>query len=87
MLLCTKNQGCTAWHMAANHRKLELLQEIWEWAKENLTTEEIKSKLLLAPDISGNTAWHLSVYSREPGVLQKIWEWAKENITTEREKN
>jgi len=28
--------------MAANHSKLEILQEIWEWAKENLTTEEIK---------------------------------------------
>jgi len=42
ILLCTKSQGCTAWHMAANHSKLEILQEIWEWAKENLTKEEIK---------------------------------------------
>jgi hypothetical protein len=33
-----------------------VLQNIWDFAKDNLTTEEIKNKLLLATDSDGNTA-------------------------------
>ena len=29
---------------------LDVLQKIWEWAKKNVTEEEIKNKLLLATD-------------------------------------
>ena len=37
----------TAWHYAAKWGNSEILQKVWEWAKENLTTEEINDKFLL----------------------------------------
>jgi len=40
--------------------RLDIFQEIWNWAKENLTTEEIKNKLLFATNHEKMTAWHLA---------------------------
>jgi len=37
----------------------EILQKIWECAKENLTTYEINNKLLLATDINESNTWNL----------------------------
>ena len=45
MLLATDNDEKTAWQLAAMRGKLELLQNLWEWAKEKLTTEEINKFL------------------------------------------
>jgi hypothetical protein len=36
------------WHVAAEWHNIELLLKLKEWAKENLTTQEIKRKLFLA---------------------------------------
>jgi endo-1,4-beta-D-glucanase Y len=69
--------------VAAGMGKLDILQKIWEWAKEILTKEEINNKLLLATDNKGRTAWHVAASWGKLGVLLKIWEWAKENLTTE----
>jgi hypothetical protein len=38
------------------------MQKLWEWAKENLTTEEIKNNLLLATDSDGKTAWDVAAF-------------------------
>ena len=38
--------------------KLEILQKVWEWANEKLTTEGINNKLLLGTDNEGWTVWH-----------------------------
>jgi hypothetical protein len=35
------------------------MKEIWDLAKENLTTEE-KNKLLLATNSGENTVWHMA---------------------------
>jgi ankyrin repeat protein len=83
LLLATNFDGNTAGHMAVKRGKLAVLQKIWELAKENLTTEEIKSKLLLATDSDGNTTLHLAAEGSNLDVLQKIWDLAKENLTTE----
>jgi hypothetical protein len=56
---------------------------VWEWAKENLTTEEINNKFLLGTDNEGKTAWHLTVEFGELESLQNVWEWAREKLTTE----
>jgi hypothetical protein len=48
-----------------------------DWAKENITTEELKNMLLLATDSKGNTVWHRAAVSGELDVLQKIWDCAK----------
>jgi len=45
-----------------------------KWADEELTTEEIKNKLLLGTDSEGKTAWHLAAEKRNLDTLQKVWE-------------
>jgi len=45
LLLATDNIGNTAWQLAAAFGILDILQKIWEWAREDLTTEEISNKL------------------------------------------
>jgi ankyrin repeat protein len=52
-------------------------------AKEILTKEEIKNKLLLATNSEGNTAWHLAAISGNVDVVQEIWNLVKEYLTTE----
>jgi hypothetical protein len=51
LFLATDDKGRMVLCMAADGGKLELLQEILDWAEENLTTEKIKNILLLATDI------------------------------------
>ena len=41
MLLSTENVGRTVFHVAARYYKLEVFQGILDWAKENLTREEV----------------------------------------------
>ena len=52
----------TAWHIAAEIGKCEILHKIWEWAKELLTRVDLIRKKFLAKDKVGNTAWHVAVY-------------------------
>ena len=69
--------------MAAERGISEILQKVWEWAKENLTKEEINDKLLLGTDKYGRTAWHYAAMRGDSEILKKRWEWAKENLTKE----
>jgi len=66
--------------MAAERGISEILQKVWEWAKENLT-EEINNKFLLGTDKDGRTAWHIAAERGNSEILQNVWEWAKENLT------
>jgi len=50
----------TVWHVAAELGNLELLQNIWEWAKENIKTEDLNNKLLLATDNMERTVCHMA---------------------------
>jgi len=77
LLLGTDQYGTTAWHIAAERGNSEVIQKLWEWAKENLTTEEINNKLLLMTDEEGKTAWHIAAKRGNSEILQKEWEWAK----------
>jgi endo-1,4-beta-D-glucanase Y len=61
----------------------ELIQKLWDWAKQNQTTEEIKNKLLLGTESKGNTTWHVAARYGKLDVMQKLWEWATENLTLE----
>jgi hypothetical protein len=64
--------------------KVAVLQEIWDLGKDNLTSEEIKNKLLLATNCEENTAWHLAAMGLDAqGTLQKIWDLAKDNLTSQ----
>jgi hypothetical protein len=52
----------------------EILQEVWDWAKEKLTTEEINNKLLLATDNKGRTIWHIAAKCVNPEILENVWD-------------
>ena len=62
--------------MVARLDKLEILQKMWDWAKENLTTAEI-NKLLSATDEKGRTAFHVAAEFCNLEILQKILDLAK----------
>jgi ankyrin repeat protein len=81
------DNGYTAWQLAALSGKVEVLKEIWSLAKDNLTTEDIKNKLLLATNSERYTAWHLAALSGKVDVLQEISNLAKEILTGEDIKN
>ena len=83
LLLAQDNDTPTAWHVAAECGNLELLQVLWELAKEKLTTEDLSNKLLLAKDIRERTAWHVAAEWGNIELLHKLWDWAKEVLTAE----
>jgi hypothetical protein len=46
LLLATNSEANTVWHLAAGSWNTQgSLQKIWDLAKDNLTTEEIKNRL------------------------------------------
>jgi hypothetical protein len=50
--LSKDNYGKTAWHNAARVGHVEVLEKLWEWAKElQLKPEELRNQLLLSKDI------------------------------------
>ena len=83
MLFSTDNEGSTAWKRAAKHGRLELLHKIWECAEEKLTTERVKSKLLLGTHSEGITAWQRAATYGRLDLLHKIWGCAEEILTIE----
>ena len=72
----------TAWRNAIGWGNQKTLQQIWVWAKANLTTEEITNKLLLASENMGMNAWHSASMWENLELMQEILEFAKENPTT-----
>jgi len=55
MLLRTDLEGLTVWVRAVYYFNQNVLQKIWEWAEEKLTTEEIKNEILLRIVNEGTT--------------------------------
>jgi len=55
LLLRTGIKGRKAWHITAYGGELVVMQKIWEWAKERLTTEEIKMKCYYAQTMRDGT--------------------------------
>jgi len=52
-------------------------------AKEELTAEELKNKLLLAKNREQQTALHLAALKGNPYALEKLWMWAADKLTPE----
>ena len=57
--------------------------KLWEFAKDQLTPEELYSELLLAEDIWGRTVWHMAAEKGKPELLDILMEWATELLTPE----
>jgi len=77
MLLLTDCKAKNAWYTAAYLGNVDAMREIWELAKEILTTEEMENEMLLRTDGEGRNDWHIAAYSFKIDVIQKIWELAK----------
>jgi hypothetical protein len=73
----------TVCHVAAKGGQLELLQKIRDWAKQNLTAEDIRNKLLLATDNKGNTAWQVAAGLNKVAIMEELRDWANEYLATE----
>ena len=71
------------WKGVARRLKPEILQNIWDLAKENLTKNEINNKLLFPTDHKGRIVLHLAALNSEIEILQKLRVWAKEKLTKE----
>jgi hypothetical protein len=63
------------------------MKEIWDLAKERLTTEEIKNEMLLRTDSEGRNVWHMAAYRGKLEVLKEIWVLANERLITEEIRN
>jgi hypothetical protein len=79
LLLAKDHEGKTAWHKATEGGHVEVLEKLWNWAKElQLKPEEIRNKVLLSKNMYGNTAWHTAAGRGQVEILEKLWNWAKE---------
>jgi hypothetical protein len=63
--------------VAAQNCNLNILHQLWEWAKELLTQEKLHTNLLLANNIWGRTAWYMAAVMCPLDILHKLWNWAK----------
>jgi len=51
----------TAWHMAAGTGHVEILQKVWDWAKElQLKPEELRNDVWLSKSRLDYMVWHLA---------------------------
>jgi ankyrin repeat protein len=66
----------TAWHLAAESGHINLVLELWGWARK--LQLNLKDDLLLAKDEDGQTAWHIAAEDGEKEILEKLWCWAAE---------
>ena len=73
----------TAWNKAVQRGKADVVDKLWEWAKEVLNREELSNKLLMAKDDEEMTAFHHASFSGNLQILERIWMWANEQLTPE----
>ena len=61
---------------AARNYEVEILEKLWDWAKElQLKPEELRNELLLSKDESKETAWHEAARRDKNEILEKLWDW------------
>jgi hypothetical protein len=63
--------------MAVKGGDTAVMKVIWDLSKDNLTTEELKYKLLLVTNNYGNKVWHMAVKGGDTAVMKVIWVWLK----------
>jgi len=83
LLLAKDNERKTVWLVATERGNIQLLEKLRECAKEKLSTEKIKNKLVLVTDDKGRNVLHVAVECGRQEILEELLEWANENLTTE----
>jgi len=69
-------------HHASHSGNLQMLERIWNLAKEQLTPEDL-NKLLLAQDYQRRTAWHVASKRCDVEILVKFRKWAEKVLNTD----
>jgi ankyrin repeat protein len=69
--------------VAAERGNVEILDQLWAFAKEVRNRDDLNNKLLLAKDDDKNTVLHHASFSGNVQLLERIWKWAKEQMTKE----
>jgi len=64
--------------------EINVLLNLWEWAKQDLTTEELCSRCLLAIDVKEHTAWHEAIKRGNTELLKETQDYAKKELNTEK---
>jgi hypothetical protein len=77
-LLATDEVEETFWFLALTGCNTELLEQIWRMVKEELNTEKLNKKFLLAKKLIEMTEWQVAAGFGKIQLLKKLWEWAKE---------
>jgi hypothetical protein len=72
LLLAQDDEGKTAWFVAIERGNLQVLEKLWECAKEKLTTEEINSNLLLATQCEGRAVFRMAAEWGEIEILLSV---------------
>jgi ankyrin repeat protein len=76
LLLDQKENGQTAWFLAAKRDNLKLLKELGALTKEKGNPDKINSKFLLACTEYGDTVLHVAAEGSVT-VLEKLWPFLK----------
>ena len=67
--------------MAAIGGNAEIIEKLWEWAKEIQNRDEINKNLFLFRDKKERTAIHMATHWKRMEVLEKLREFANEETT------
>jgi hypothetical protein len=78
LFLFTDNEERVVFHVAAAYCEVKVFQVILNWAKENLTKQEV-NKLFLATDNEGRMVFHVAAVFSNVEIFQVIMNMAKEN--------
>jgi hypothetical protein len=68
-------------YTAAQNGNAEIVQKIWDCAKQNLTTEELKNRILLATKHLGQSPLHYATRSGNKHLIEKVWQLTEGNPT------
>jgi hypothetical protein len=64
---------------AAGKGQVEILERLWDFAKElQLKPDEFLNEVLLSKDKFNRTAWHMAAEDCQFLILEKLWDFLKE---------
>jgi len=64
--------------MAERRGHLELLDKLWDWAKElELKPVDLMNEVWLSKGVFHETTWHMAARRDHVELLEKLWESAK----------
>jgi hypothetical protein len=70
LLLSKVFNGQTAWNIAGDKSKKEILEKLWCWGREVQVI--LKGDILLSKRTKGQTAWNLAAENGDKFVLKKL---------------